>query len=292
MELQPNKVLSKIMRVTPLKGVAIYRLIKSDEISPTATDINGNKKFSNPSWKSADKFQIRDIETGQMVLIGNVVSVKAVKEPNGALRYDPVTAALKFTDGTLRITDKEQATYEAAERHNANRDNPFRDDSKPAIYYRIDARKYAASQNNKNAILAESLMWVTNLDHIKIKALNQDLPDGKKLNLDSEYEVIKDQLFKLTQEDPIMVMKASDNRATIAKIVVMECERFQIILWDNEKRVWFFNDEKQLTIMEVEIGKNRIDALAEFGKTDDEGRKFFIKMQQRLSKFLNKGAPE
>lgn len=290
--MQPNKVLSKAMQVRPLqKGeFVIYRLIEADKVSPNAVDKNGRPVNNNPSWQSAKQTLVRDIETGEKVMIGNVVNVKPEKNFDGTTRYVDVTAPMKFTDANLRVDDQTFATYQFAERHDANMDNPFRDQSKPAKYYRVDVKKRALSENNKNAILADALSWINTCDHIEIKAINKSLPDGFKLNLDSDFEIIKSELFKLTMKDPIMVMKASNNRQAIAKIICMEAEYFHIILWEEKERKWFFNDEKMEDLATIEIGKNRIDGLVEFLKTEN-GKKFYLRLSNRLKKYLNQGAP-
>lgn len=293
--MQPNKVLSKPMHVRPLKNgeFVIYRLIKADEISPNIVDKDDVKITNNPSWSTAKFTWVNDLELGQKVQIGNVTGLEAKRDDKGNITNPPVytekCTPAKFNPN-CRVDYTANATYEFLERHDANLDNPFRDQSKPPKFYRVDVKKRALTENNKNAILADALSWINTCNHTEVKAINASLPDGKKLNMDSDYEVIKSELFKLTKEDPIMVMKASTHRQAIAKIVVMECEFFQIILWEEGDRKWFFNNEKQEDITTIDIGKNRIDGMVDFFKTD-EGKKMYMRLTTRLRMFLNNGSP-
>lgn len=291
--MQPNKVLSKSMQVKPLVGeeYVIYRLLASDTDSPNIVDDQGKPIKCNPVRVLARQTLVQDFETGNKVMIGNVVSHKPIKKEDGSYRYEDVTKSIRFDDGFYRVNADQNATYEYLERHNANASNIFRDRKQPAVYYKVDAKKVAMTLNNKNAMLADALSWVSSADDKEIKAINEFLPIGKKLNMESHFEVIKGELFKITLEDPIMVMKASSNRDAISKIVVMESEYFNIIIWDEQTRKWFFNEEGQEELVTLEIGKNRIGGLVEYFFSGAEGKKCYKRVESRLKKFLNIGNP-
>jgi len=295
--MQPNKVLSKTMWVKPLKPgeVVTYQLAEATEISSTHTGEKGEPKLKSPSWKSARQTMVRDFETGENVIIGCVVARKpfTIKEgpSKSQVGYEEVLGTLKFPGGFLKCTHENFEEYQYAERHSANGSNPFRDPNKPIKYYRLDAKKAAISNSNNLLMKGEALAWIGTADHIEIKAICSSLPDGFKINLDSDFEVIKDELLKLTDKQPILVMKVSNNKATIAKITVMECERFQIIMWDEEKRIWFYNDEKMETLANIEIGQNKYDGMVQVFKKEENGRKIYQRLESRLKKFLNLGKP-
>jgi hypothetical protein len=297
--MQPNKVLSKSMHVRPLAKdeVVIYQLIESTKLSPNAVDDEtGEKKMNSPKWKSARQTMVRDFETGESVVIGCVVGQKPVtiKEgPNrGQIFNEDVLSVLKFDNGGfLKLSASDFGMYQYAERHSANESNPFRDASKQAKYFRLDPKRKAVGDSQNLTMKGDALAWIGTCDHIEIKAINESLPDGYKLNMESDYEVIKAQLLKLTDNDPIMVMKASNNKRAIVKITVMECEKFQIILWEENKREWFYNDDKMETLAKIEIGKNRYDGMVEFFKSNEKGPQAYKRLETKLRKFLNMGAP-
>lgn len=298
--MQPNKVLSKSMHVKPLqKGeVVTYQLIESTKVSPVKTnDKTGEKLNNSPSWRSARYTMVKDFETGELVEISCVVGSKPFTYNDGPNKgrsgMQDVLDTLKFSSsGILEITsDTPFGLYQFAERHSANDSNQFRDPHKQAKYFRLDPKRSSVLESNKLLMKGEALAWVGTCDHIEIKAINASLPDGYKLNMESDYEVIKAKLMELTDKEPIMVMKASNNKAAIAKIAVMEAEKFLIILWEEKTREWFYNEEKMETIAMLEIGKNRYDGLVEFFKSSKEGNRMYQRLETRLKKFLNLGKP-
>lgn len=287
------------MHVKPLKSgeKVTYQLIEATKKSPTKKTEDDEPLNNSPSWRSAKRTMVKDIETGELVEISCVVGTKPFvydDGPNkGKTQMQDVLDVLKFnSSGVLEISDQDPfGMYQYAELHSANESNPFRDPNKPAKYFRLDAQKAAISESNKLLMKGEALAWIGSCDHIEIKAINTSLPDGFKLNMESDYEVIKAKLMELTDKDHIMVMKASNNKAAIAKITVMECEKYKIILWEEQSRKWFYNDEKMATIAEIEIGKNRYDGLVEVFKSGDEGKKLYKRLTTTLEKFLNLGRP-
>jgi hypothetical protein len=291
--MQPNKVLSKEMHVKNLRDgeVAIYQLIGAGEISPNRKTQDDDPVYKNPSWQSSRTTMVRDIETGDVVMIGNVTGKRpnpAKTKNNNEPEFIDLLSPMKFVNGFLRLTHLDNPTFQYAERHNANQSNPFRDESKKARYFRVDPKRQAIADNARREILADALSWVMTCDKKEIEAINKQLPDGFKLNMDDHMEVIVGKLFDYTQKDPVTVMKASGDKKTIAKITVLEAEKYQIIIWDNDNRTWFFNDEKMEEIHKVPIGKNRVDGLVESFGTPD-GHKYYLRVITRLKKFLNRG---
>jgi hypothetical protein len=291
--LKPNDVLSKAMHVRPLAPgeVRIYRLIAADQLSSMQTDEAGNKLYNKPSRGISRQSFARDIETGERVMIGNVVSSTFIDRPDGSRQTIHKTAMPKFHQGNCRCTEDDFATVQYMERHDGNIDNPFRDKKKAPVFYCVNPKRKALDETNKVMVMAEALVWVGNADHTEIKAINDGLPDGLKINMNNDWEVIKGDMLKLTAKDPISVMKVSHNQLAVAKIAIMECENFGILMWDDKSRKWFYNDKEQETVASIEIGTNRIDGLLEYFGSDDEGKKTYKRMVTKLKKFLNAGAP-
>lgn len=298
--MNPNAVLSKELYVKPLKEneVVVYKLCATDEIDYSRMEIdpNGNDtgrfRKKSPGWITSDRYTVYDPKLGRRVIIGNVVSLKQEIMPDRSTKDIPVLGRVKFEMGkAVTLTSKDQNTYEFLERLDQNRDNPFRDKNKPAKFYRVDERRVAEDKNHKNLVLADALMWIGSADQTEIKTINAGLPPGMKLNMNDPYEVIKSQLFDLTKDNPIMVMKASNNTKVKIKIQVMDASKFEVIFFEDEKREWIFNRGERAKIMSVDIGKNKVDALVEFFQSS-EGVKFYRGMVSEMKTFLKSGAPE
>ena len=291
--MQPNKVLSKTMHVkqlAPGEPAAIYRLIAADQKSAMVTDEKGNPINNNPAKSLAKQTLVRDIETGMKVMIGNVTSIKYRKDKDGNDVPVEVTSPPKFVRGNMRVTQDDFATMQYMERHDGNQDNPFRDKKKMPVYYRVNPKKKAMEETHQLSMLGEAIMWVSACDLMEIKAINSKLPDGMKLNMNNDFEIIKMELLKKTKDNPIEVMKASSNRAALIKVHIMEAENFNIIMWDEESRNWFYNDAEQETITTIEIGTDRVNGMVDYFRTE-EGKKLYMRMAGKLKKFLNMGSP-
>lgn len=287
--LKPNDVLPKIMHVKPLVDgeVRIYRLIAADHPSAMVENKDGIRLNNNPARALSRQTEVYDITTGDKVMIGNVVSKKYITLPDGSNAEVGVTAPIKFRDATVRLTKNDFASVQYMERHDGNIDNPYRDKKKQAFFYRVDPKKKAAVANNDIMMKADAILWVSGASLHELKSCAKSLPEGMKVNTDQEVEGMKADLLRLADKNPIAVLKASTDAKSIAKILIMESENYNIIMFEEEKREWFFNDDMVETITTVEIGKNKIEGLLEFFATDEDGKKRYKQIEAKLKRFLN-----
>lgn len=277
------------MRVQLLKEgeFVIYRLIEADKISPNATDMEGGPVYQSPVRNLARMSRVFDIEKKQPILIGNVVELIPKTDSNGNQVIEEICKGISFTDGMIQVGADKNNTYQYLERHNANRDNIFRNPTLQAVYYRVDPRKKAIEETNKFDILTDALAWIqSGADAKEFMAINNNLPEGKKVDMNQSEKGIKAAFYKLAMEDPMLVMKSSSHALAILKITVMECERYNIILWDESDRKWFFNSEKVEDLVTVEIGTDRVAGLVEYLRTT-EGRKKHAQLKNKLNMFLS-----
>jgi len=291
--LKPNEVLSPIMHVKPLapNEVVIYRLITADQISSNRQTEDGVKLPNKPARSLSGKTLVRDIEKGTRVMIGHVTSVVPKQDAQGNIIYMQRTEAVNFPNATARLTADDFDKYAYMERHDGNADNPYRDKRKAAFFYRVNPRKKASEAIMQLSMKGVALAWVGEADNKELRSINEALPAGLKVDMNKSYEEIKQELLQLTDRNPIEVMKASSNREAKTKITVWDCEFLNIIMWSEELRKWYFNDESQEDILEVPIGSNRVDALVYFFMTT-EGTKIRNRVSTKLKKFLNQGKSE
>lgn len=292
--MNPNSVLSKELRVKPLeKGqVAVYRLIKSNEVDESRVDIaTGKKKNKSPGFSLSDRKSIYDRVAKHTVIIGNVTSFRQETMPDRSIKMVPVTSRVYFEPGkNVTITEEQQMTYEFLERCNENASNPYRDPKKPLIFERVDVAKKEINKLEKNELLSVAVQWVSAADDVELKTINESLPDSMKANLNLGFSHIKNHIFELALKEPELVLKASTNDKAKAKIQIMQASRLQIIMFTDggtkSARQWFWNEDSRPTLLEVAIGDNKYDALVQHF-ISKEGAKDYKSMVTKIKAFLN-----
>lgn len=297
--LVPNQVLSKELHVKPLREgeVAVYKMCASDELDLSRQDEETGKfRNKSPGYTLAKKYSVYDPKQGRRVIIGNVVGVQHEEMLDKSLRTVETCASVRFELGkNLTITHLSNDTFQFLERLDQNRDNPFRNPKKKAMFYRVSEKRQAQDKNYKSLVLTDALNWIAKIDAVEMKVINTKLPDGIKMDLNLDWEILKAKLFDMTLADPVMIMKASSDIHTKYKIQVMDAAKYQIILFDEgdaaKPRAWYFNRGEDVPkICDVEVGKNKVEALADHFKKDGAG--MYKKVIMELNAFLKSGFPE
>lgn len=298
--MNPNSVLSKGMHVKPLEKdeIAVYRLVKSNEVDTTRVDVNtGKPKMKAPGYSLCATKKIFDRFEKKIVIIGNVVNYRSEEMPDRSTKMIPETKRIMFEPGkNVTVTHEQQATYEFLERCNENGDNIFRDPKVPVVFERVNVKKKELQKAEKNELLANAIQWVSAADENELKAINATLPEGKKINLDLGFEHLKNQVFELALKDPELVMKGSSNKEAKTKIQVMHASRFGIILFTDGNastpRQWCWNEDKNPVLLEVEVGKNKYDALVDHFMNGKNGAKDYQTLVKKIKVFSNHNGPD
>lgn len=293
-DIELNRLVSEPLKVAELKEgeSAIYKLIVADYKDLSRRDQKDNPLLSNPGRRMNHSSKIWDPIKRKRVTIRNIVGYETINTENGE-RDKVILERIFFKGGVKSVTPDQLETYAFLERTNGNRDNPFRDRSKKAVYYRVNPVRMAIRDMENDLLLLDALNYVSKADFITLKAMFKSMDKTAKSEIDaSTFETLKRGIFKYAQKNPILAMKASENNEAKLKIQIMEAEHFNVIKFDEgddaigAKRTWFFIDEKMSTICEVELAVHKIDGLIEHFKTD-EGKVSYRLITDRLKTVLN-----
>lgn len=290
--MQVNEVLSETYHVKPLPegDVAVYKLISADKDDPSRIDTStGKPSKCTPTHYMAGKRTIIDKGNNNTpIIIGNVTGTEQKKMPDGTIIGVPVVSDCVFEKGLMTVTSDEAATYQYLERIDGNRDNPFRNNKKKVIFYRVNNRKAALKDLEIHSLVTDALIWIREADPKEIQSIASNI-EGYSINLDLPYEVIKKELSNIAIKDPASVIKSSDHKAAKIKLQVLDSIRYQLIMFDegdnNSLRRWFWVDGDQTDLCVIEIGEDKVEALVKYFTTD-EGRKKYQKLAGKLKKIL------
>jgi len=274
--LQINDQISENLKVKELgeNQVAIYKLCDADLVDRARVDEGTGKPRNNqPRLNMKGEIMIVDPFTKKRVKLRNIVGYKTV-ERNGQLIDEPEVKRVQFDhNSTISIGPDDQGTYLFMERHPHNRDNPYRDKSRPkAKFYRVNAKKKAIQEMEYNYILADALTHVSQADKVELALIwkNLDPTSRKDINPEGTFEQFKRDTFELAKKKPDVVMKASSNKMMKAKLQIMDAEYYNIIQFlesDEENpginRRWVFVDKDE-DICDVPIDVNRFDGLLNY----------------------------
>lgn len=293
--LEVNKILDRRMHVKPLnEGEFVkYRLKKADQTDVTRTEESSGLKLKHQQvYSFPGKKRIYDPFQKRKVMIQNVMSFKYEKMPTGEMKEVPILARLTFPkEGEIIITHRDNDKYAFLERLDENESNEFRDPNVKAIYYRVDVKKQAAQELEKDYVKVDAMLWVRDANETEVKSIYNylDKETRKEINADS-FEQMKKGIFKLAEKNPILVLKGSTNKLAKVKVQVMEAERYRIISFseggDGEERRWVLIAGKPETICKIEPGTHKIDGLVKFFTSDSNGKDWYQKIIDELKKVL------
>lgn len=298
-DIEINRLVSEPLKITELKDgeSAIYRLVIADYKDLSRLDQKDKPLNSSPGRKMSGTTTIYDPVTKKKIKIRNIESYRTIVTEFGEKEV-PVVKRFHFPKGgQVSVIAEQRETYAWLERHDGNRDNPFRDRSKPVLFYRVNNAKQAIKDMENNLVLMDALEYVNKADFIKLKMIYENMDKSAKQRCNpGSFETLKRDIFNYTKEYPILVMKCIDSKVddtanTVKlKIQMMEAEHFNIIKFDDGdngvvERGWYFIDAKMSQICEVELAVHKIDGLIEHFKTE-EGKVNYKKVMERLKQVL------
>lgn len=297
--IETNRKLSEPLKVAELKDgeTAVYRLCLADIKDISRTDQKGNALLSSPGRKMYHSIKVWDPVQKKYVTIRNIKSYKTVSTENGEKEVPELDRLTFPKGGTLTVTPDEIDKLAFLERHNGNRDNPFRAKDKTAIFYRVNPKRMAIRDMENKLVLLDTLNYVSKADSTKLKVIFENLDKTARSSINaSSFETLKRDIFEYALKNPILAMKAADSKDSTAngvklKIQIMEAEHFNVIKFDEgddalgAERTWFFIDEKMTHICDVELEVHKIDGLIEHFKSD-AGKPTYKLMTERLRQVL------
>jgi hypothetical protein len=288
-----------------------YKLIESDKDDPSRTEVNehlqdtGRRMKKTPGYTMVGKKEIFDSIAGRTVTITNKVLRKNIKTPLGDVQSTrPESIKFLSDKPVVEVKWYEPEKYAFLERANENIDNPFRDPSVSAKYYRVDPRKKIEKEAEKDAFEFRAMKWVQEeatfeqliscaIDVNKHRQVGQQIKtDYKNSEAQLGFSTLKRVLFDLAKSDPKSVIKGSTNKAAIMEIQMRDAETWQLIMFydgkeEKRKNTWFHNDTNLTEICQIDIGKNKYEGLLSFLATDEKGKLHYTKIIESLATLLS-----
>lgn len=301
--MKVNEVLSKEMRVPPLKEgeKAVFRLknaftLEKGRDEPTCPEVVqlSDKEFI---W---DPFANNG--TGQMVMIGNVVGVKAVREAGGGIKLSdqgavmmiPETKKPEFIKGYCTLSHMDNDQYAFMMRSKKCVDNIYRPRKSGKIVNAFElvtnkkevstAMQMADLQWNAEKIVREK-EWV-DLKAIKAK-LNQS-PDSSLhvKSADNDLQGMKMELIKIAKSHPKQLIWSSEDPGSKMRVLVFECQSFGVLTLDNGTWTLMEKGTKYRKIHQVEPQKDAVESLISYFESKN-GYSDYMAANQEL-KFIFK----
>jgi hypothetical protein len=306
---EDGSALSSQYGVLPLlKGQEVkYKLIEADKKDPQRTEVvdgveTGRYMMKTPGYTMTGKKIIFDAIQGRTVTITNKVLSKSIKTPLGDIPSKrPESVKFLSDKPVITVRSNQPELYAFLERANENIDNPFRDPTVPAMYYRVDPHKKVAKANENDAFEFKALKWVQETaTYEKLKACAEYIkkvrPDVKiktdytNAEASNGFGLLKRELYELAKTDPKNVLKGADKKEEIFEMQIRDAERLQIILFSDKMRdkpnTWFHNDETLTSICQLSPGASKYDGLMAYLLKDESGQKHYEKIVSSLEKML------
>lgn len=266
----PAKVVKYLADARP-KGVemAKYRLLngtknidkdreKGDEfLFPSAVTINLNGSFIDP-------------ETGKDTVEWGVVKSfdEKLKRPTFKKYFVRPTkgdGGIFFIRGNS-VADMDD--YDGLELSNENRNNPFRDESVPPIFERIDEAKESRVRSKKRNYLFDSLSairdWTQDERRIAGAAYN--------LSTTLSPDELKDRLEEIAEKDPKKFYDGIDSTDNSTKAIIKMSQEAEIITYIPFEHKWVYvGSNETLALLDRREGVNEYQQLLEFLKNSANG---------------------
>jgi hypothetical protein len=137
-----NDILSPPLQVPPLEGdqKAEFRLCIFGAVDP----ITG-EPVRKPLYGLSSQDRIRD--QGKSKVIMNIKDLLPVQLPTGGTKMEPQPGMVYFDHtGIIICTQFSNDLYYYLKRHNKNKDNPYRDPTKTAVFYEVNEKRDLAIQ--------------------------------------------------------------------------------------------------------------------------------------------------
>lgn len=282
--MKVNEVLSPEMHIKPLKDgeKATFRLLNAfvkekGREEPTCPEVVklSDKEFV---W---DPFANK--KNGQMVLIGNVVGVKAIRDAGGGVRINdqgapmmaPETKKPEFIRGYLTVSHLDNDQYAFLMRSKKCKDNIYRPRKNGKIvngYELVTSKKeigvammMADLQFNAEKIVREK-EWKD------LKAIAAKLNESPDTNLhvkSSDLQGMKMELIKIAKSHPKKLIWSSEDVHSKVMVMVSECQSFGVLILENGTWTIMENGSKYRKIHQVNPGDDVVNSLVAYFESKD-----------------------
>jgi len=277
-----NEILSKELQVKPLvRGdMAIYKVLGAGEPMSHMHYDDGSPVLSSPRFSMKGESTISDPFDGNKPnkTITNAARTRPIKMPDGSTHQEEVIERVKFDNAGFKFVKfDDMQTYFFLERCNENKDNPYRNRSRKAMFERVRANKKAVKDLDSKLLDYEALAMVMEgtIDELKLMATH--LPDGMKVSLDNPLDVIKMDLIRVAEKNPRALIEASGNKDAKRLIQFRDAAKYNVLVWDDKLREWYLNKPSGLEkLCEVQIGVDRFQELLKFTKQKETAKYYSL----------------
>ncbi len=269
-----NDLLSPDLKVPELKPgeVKIFRRLLKGKIDPMTEEPYNLTDY----WQSG-KAMIFDNFTKKRVLLLNQVGVAPVELPDGKTLMKPVVGMIKWDQsGELIHTEDTFEEYCFLMRSNQNESNKFRNKRQKATFFLVDSQKQNKELLADYDLEMEAALYCRDVDIVELKTI------AKKLNINASNETLRTEILRRIKSGGAkQIMIASPNTDVKLRIQIKDAEEFDIIIFNDVSRDWFFSDNLVTPICNVPIDKDRVNGLIEFFG-DQKGLGKYAKLAKKV----------
>lgn len=252
MELVQEKEirLSPKMMPKPLKlgEIKIYKLCNAGEVDYTTTSEATGRHITkvNPYYISEgvesiyDKYE--DDHYKRNKIIKNVTGTE-LKNKDGRAVIEEKVEDIEFVNSVCVVRDNEPGKYLFLERSNYNKNNPFRDKTKPAVWEAVEGEKEISEVLAIEAIKDDAIFILREMTTKEMQACAKGLGI---LNIDSkDSDALRWDLRQKALKDPKEFIKKSKNAKAIRKLQIADAKLYKIIAFDEDSGNWIWPSEKE-----------------------------------------------
>lgn len=237
------------------------------------------KKIYPAATRIPTRDRIKDPYTNSYVEIGVVETVDFRKNIVEKIKAFFVTGNSRGTVAFVGGNIEDEEMYEYFELCNYNESNPHRDQSKPAIFKRLDLKKESEKRSRRIDRVADALQYVRDLPATEVRefaaSLNWDFAsDVEILHGDlREFAYNSPEAFLKMVGDPDVKRKAELKRAFTAGFIKYDVNTHKVL--------WGHNDVSIAQLDRVP-GVNYLDQFNDWVKTNKNGDNILKNLRTQL----------
>jgi hypothetical protein len=225
-----------------------------------SADGNGGKPIVKPYQGLSHQHQIINPQTKKPYFIQYIE--KWELKDNGD--YKPVTNHIGITNGSLVVNYKQQNLFKFLEASDENESNPYADPSVIKKFRRVDSKKAAMAEIEKDNILEKAKTIAKTADFAKIS----EIAKAYKMNPEGydEVELRHDLLTRATRNPTEFLEKSKSEKEANIEDMVSRLISKSIIKYSNSE--WTYKDGgKDETICKAIPGEDKTETLIKYLKS-------------------------
>ena len=214
--------------------------------------------------------------------IENVVGFKA-ETKDGITRSIKRVESIQFNNGVFVVQPKDYNTLVFMERSNNNKNNPFRDTSKPVVWEAMEEEKSNELLLAEEDIKSDAIYIAKNMPGQEARAYAQKLSmSGLERATSTDIKLF---LISKAKENPKeFINESGDNKAMI-KLMISDAKSYGIISFNASKNIWEQNYPEPKFASEKRSAPKKIVAVKAGDIADDVLFDFFLQGGKQLPEF-------